>query len=156
MTSELERPAVDQLLRANGTGVLALTNGTGVLALTNGPDAYSFPESFGYDGEALYFQFVYDEDSKKMAFLETTDTASFTVYTTDPPESVIVTGPIEKVPEADRTVAAAVIAENAEIPTLNTDPEKHPRELTFDFYRLLPRELSGRVFRDIASSQTRS
>lgn len=147
MTAELERSKIDQLLRERGTGVLALTNGS---------EAYSIPESFGYDGETLYFQFVYDEDSTKMAFLETTDTASFTVYTTEPAQSVIVTGPIERVPETEQTVAATAVAENAEIPTLNTDPEKHPQELDFTFYRLLPHELSGRKFRDVAPRQPTS
>ena len=144
MTAKLEQSEIDQLLRESGTGVLALTNGS---------EAYSIPESFGYDGEALHFQFVFDEDSKKMAFLETTGTASFTVYTSNPAKSVIVSGPIERVPETEQTVAATAVAENAEIPTLNTDPEIPPQELDLAFYRLVPHDISGRKLQDVASRQ---
>lgn len=74
VTSTVAQSKIDTLLREHGTGVLALANGR---------EAYSIPESFGYDGETLHFQFVFDVDSKKMAFLETTETASFTIYTSD-------------------------------------------------------------------------
>ncbi|MDL0142354.1 pyridoxamine 5'-phosphate oxidase family protein [Halobacterium salinarum] len=57
MTTELSRTESDTLLFESGVGVLALTDGT---------EAYSIPESFGYDGETLYFQFVYTPESKKM------------------------------------------------------------------------------------------
>ncbi|MFN1126855.1 pyridoxamine 5'-phosphate oxidase family protein [Halobacterium salinarum] len=137
MTTELSRAESDTLLRESGVGVLALTNGA---------EAYSIPESFGYAGETLYFQFVYKPDSKKMAFLETTETATFTVYDEQPAQSVLVQGPIEPVPEEDEPKAATAIAENASIPTLNTYPETTLDEIRMDYYRLPPTEITGRQF----------
>ena len=139
MTSKLDRTEADVLLRDAGVGTLALTDGA---------EAYSIPESFGYDGETLYFQFVYTEESKKMAFIETTDRATLTVCTDDPARSVLVQGSVEPVPEDDEIEAAAAIAENATIPTLNVYPETAPGEISMDYYRLRPTEVSGRRFQD--------
>jgi len=143
MTSKLDRTEADVLLRDAGVGTLALTDGT---------EAYSIPESFGYDGETLYFQFVYTEESKKMAFLETTDRATLTVCTEDPARSVLVQGSVEPVPEDDEIEAAAAIAENASIPTLNVYPDAAPEDLSMDYYRLTPAEISGRGFQDGTSA----
>ncbi len=137
MTAELTKEECDTLLYESGVGVLALTDGT---------EAYSIPESFGYDGETLYFQFVYKPDSKKIAFLETTETATLTVYDEQPAQSVLVQGPIEPVPEEDETKAATTIAENASIPTLNIYPEPTLDEVRMDYYRLPPTKITGRQF----------
>lgn len=137
MTTELTNEDCETVLYESGVGVLALTDGT---------EAYSFPESFGYDGETLYFQFVYKPDSKKIAFLDTTETATLTVYDEQPAQSVLVQGPIEPVPEEDEPKAATAIAENAAIPTLNIYPETTPDEVKMDYYRLPPTEITGRQF----------
>ncbi|MFD1643677.1 pyridoxamine 5'-phosphate oxidase family protein [Halohasta litorea] len=137
MATELSREEIDLLLCESGVGVLALTNGS---------EAYSIPESFGYDGETLYFQFVFTSGSKKMALLETTDTASFTVYDEQPAQSVLVQGPVESVPEGNEPKAATAIAENASIPTLNVYPDTPPDEFTMEFYRLRPTAVTGRQF----------
>lgn len=119
---------------------------SGTLSLTDGRDTYAVPESFGYDGEYLYFQPVYGGDSQKMAFIETTDTATFTVWTENPARSVIVRGAIEEVPEEQDVIATNAIAENAELPTLNVIPDQPLEELSMDHYRLRPGEVSGRKF----------
>jgi nitroimidazol reductase NimA-like FMN-containing flavoprotein (pyridoxamine 5'-phosphate oxidase superfamily) len=137
MTTELTQEEIDLLLCESGVGVLALTNGS---------EAYSIPESFGYDGETLYFQFVYTPDSKKMALLETTDTATFTVYDEQPAQSVLAQGPVESVPKENEPKAATAITENASIPTLNVYPDTRPDELTIEFYRLQPTTVTGRHF----------
>jgi nitroimidazol reductase NimA-like FMN-containing flavoprotein (pyridoxamine 5'-phosphate oxidase superfamily) len=137
MTIELSQEDSTSLLYESGVGVLALTNGS---------EAYSIPESFGYDGESLYFQFVHTPDSKKVAFLETTETATFTVYDEHPAQSVLVQGPVEPVPEENKSKAATAIAENASIPTLNVYPETTPDEFTMDYYRLQPTAITGRQF----------
>jgi nitroimidazol reductase NimA-like FMN-containing flavoprotein (pyridoxamine 5'-phosphate oxidase superfamily) len=137
MTTELSQEKTDSLLCETGVGVLALTDGS---------EAYSIPESFGYDGETLYFQFVSTPDSKKMELLETTETASFTVYNEQPPQSVLVQGPVEPVPEGNKPKAATAIAENASIPTLNVYPDTTPDEFTMDYYRLRPTAITGRQF----------
>ncbi|ADD07613.1 FMN-binding domain protein (plasmid) [Natrialba magadii ATCC 43099] len=137
MTTELSQEETDLLLRDLGIGVLALTNGS---------EAYSIPESFGYDGETLYFQFVHTPDSKKMALLETTETATFTVYDEQPTQSVLVQGPVEPIPEGNESKATTAIAENASIPTVNVYPDTTPDEFTIDYYRLRPTAITGRQF----------
>jgi nitroimidazol reductase NimA-like FMN-containing flavoprotein (pyridoxamine 5'-phosphate oxidase superfamily) len=137
MAIELTRNECDTLLREQNIGVLSLANGE---------DTYAIPESFGYNGENLYFQLVYDEDSDKMSFLEMTRKTTFTVYTESPAESVIVQGKIDPVSEDNQTLAATAIAENAVLPSLNVSLDKTPEELMFEFYRLQPESISGRRF----------
>ncbi|WP_178916072.1 pyridoxamine 5'-phosphate oxidase family protein [Natronomonas gomsonensis] len=145
MTTKMSRSAIDELLRAEGAGVLSLTDGA---------ETYAIPESFGYDGTHLYFQFAHEDDSRKMAFLETTDVATFTVFTTDPAESVQARGRIEVVPEAEHATAAAAIAENATVPTMNVIPDTPVDDLSMAFYRLVVDSLSGRVFDDPIKNPT--
>ncbi|WP_096389063.1 pyridoxamine 5'-phosphate oxidase family protein [Halopenitus persicus] len=150
VTVQLEADEIDEILRTAGSGVLSLCNGT---------ETYAVPESFGYDGDVLYFQLVHDDDSEKMAFIETTDAATFTVYDESPAESVIVRGPIETVPEDDRAVAMNAIAENAAIPTLNVSPTAALDDLSMNLYQLRPADVSGRAFgnrRDAAENGRRS
>jgi nitroimidazol reductase NimA-like FMN-containing flavoprotein (pyridoxamine 5'-phosphate oxidase superfamily) len=139
MTEKMGRSDIDTLLRAEGAGVLSLTDGA---------ETYAIPESFGYDGTDLYFQFAYEDDSRKMAFLETTDVATFTVFTTEPAESVQARGRIEAVSESDYDAAAAAIAENATVPTMNVIPDTPVEDLSMTFYRFVVDSLSGRVFED--------
>ena len=145
MTVELTKEEIETLLQESGSGVLALTDGE---------EAYSIPESFGYDGDKLYFQFAYTKDSKKMAFLETTETATLTIYTENPAKSVLVQGPIEAVPEDEEIRATTAIAENASIPTLNVYPETALQELTMDYYQLTPATITGRSFNVFTPSST--
>ncbi|MFA9425591.1 pyridoxamine 5'-phosphate oxidase family protein [Natronorubrum sp. A-ect3] len=133
----LTRDEIDAFLREQGSGVLSLTDGA---------ETYAVPESFGYDGGNLYFQLVSDSDSQKLSFIETTNTATLTAFTDDPPRSVLARGPLEPVPEAAHQRASSAIAANATIPALNVSLETTTDELAFEFYRLVPRELSGRAF----------
>ncbi|SEH66385.1 hypothetical protein SAMN05192561_12424 [Halopenitus malekzadehii] len=139
VTMQLEADEIDEILRTAGSGVLSLCDGT---------ETYAVPESFGYDGDALYFQLVHDDDSEKMAFIETTGTATVTVYSESPAESVVVRGSIEPVPDADHAIAMNAIAENAAIPTLNVSPTAALDDLTIDLYQLRPESVSGRAFGD--------
>lgn len=120
--------------------------GTGVLSLTDGSETYAVPESFGYDGEDLYFQLVLHEASRKQSFIETTDIASVTVYAEQPARSIVVRGDLERLPDEEAHMATAALAENAVIPTLNVIPDAPVAELTFAYYRLTPREITGRKF----------
>ncbi|MUV59143.1 pyridoxamine 5'-phosphate oxidase family protein [Halogeometricum sp. CBA1124] len=135
MVVEMTPSAVDALLTEAGSGVLSLADGA---------ETYAVPESFGYDGDALYFQLVYHETSRKMAFVRATEVATFTVYTDDPAESVLVRGRLERVPDADRAAASAAMADNAEIPALNVYPDTEAEDLSMAFYRLIPETVSGR------------
>ena len=132
----------------NGDEIDALLEeqGAGVLSLAADSDSYAVPESFGYDGEDIYFQFVYDDDSRKRAYMETTELVTFTVFTEEPARSVVVRGRLERVPADDEVLAAAAIAENAEVPTLNVIPDEEMEDLTAEHVRLVPEEVSGRVF----------
>jgi nitroimidazol reductase NimA-like FMN-containing flavoprotein (pyridoxamine 5'-phosphate oxidase superfamily) len=136
-TTRMSRSEIDDFLENRGTGVLSLAYET---------DAYAVPESFGYDGEHLYFQLVYDDDSRKMACIDATDTVTFTAFTQTPPRSVIVRGALEAVSAEDEPLATEVIAENADVPTLNVLPDSQLEDLTTEHYRLVPEELSGRKF----------
>lgn len=120
--------------------------GVGVLSLADGAETYAIPESFGYDGDALYFQFGYDDDSDKMAYITTTAVATFTVHTTDPARSVVARGPIDPVPDSATDRATAALAANATMPNLNVSTDTADADLTFECYRVSPDELSGRVF----------
>lgn len=130
--------------------------GTGTLALTDGAETYAVPESFGYDGDSLYFQLVHAEDSRKMDFIETTGIATFTTSIEDPPQSVVVRGPLEKVREDEKMVATNAIAENAVLPTLNVIPNHSPEDLDMEFYRLTPHERTGRKFGPAVDSNERA
>jgi nitroimidazol reductase NimA-like FMN-containing flavoprotein (pyridoxamine 5'-phosphate oxidase superfamily) len=128
---------VDAVLRSHGVGVLSLADAG---------ETYAVPESFGYDGRDLYFQFVSEPGSQKLAFVRTTDAATLTVFETDPARSVVVRGRVERVPEDERSVAAAAVAANATIPTLNTSPDTPTENLDVSFYRLVPETVTGRRF----------
>jgi len=120
--------------------------GAGVLSLTDGAATYAVPESFGYDGDALYFQFGFDDDSDKMSYLSTTEVATFTAYTAEPARSVVVRGRIDPVPGTEADRATEALASNATIPNLNVSPGADDDDLRFEFYQLSPDELSGRTF----------
>jgi len=145
VTRNLDQSEIETLLEDANAGVLSLTDGT---------ETYAVPESFGYDGEHLYFQFVYDEGSQKMSFIETTEVATFTVFTENPAKSVIVRGRFDPVPDDDEPRATAAITENAEIPALNVLSETAPENLSMTLYRLTPTEVSGRQFEDPISTST--
>ncbi|MFD1632598.1 pyridoxamine 5'-phosphate oxidase family protein [Haloplanus ruber] len=138
MTADaMSRDEIDGALRDTGAGVLSLTDGA---------ETYAVPESFGYDGDAVYFQFMNGADSDKMHFVETTEVATLTAFTQDPARSVIVRGGLCPVADADEPIAMRAIAANATIPTVDVSLDTNPDELTFAFYQLCPDERSGRAF----------
>jgi nitroimidazol reductase NimA-like FMN-containing flavoprotein (pyridoxamine 5'-phosphate oxidase superfamily) len=83
---------------------------TGVLSLARDGDAYGVPLSHYYDGDGLYFRLGVTADSEKRAFWESTGTASYVLYGTDPTDaprelnswSVVVTGRLVELPAAAR------------------------------------------------------
>ncbi|UHQ96083.1 pyridoxamine 5'-phosphate oxidase family protein [Natrinema halophilum] len=64
------------------------------------------PLSFWYDGESrVYFVYVRSTENRKEELSDRADTARFLVYRQDTPfnwTSVLLTGPIENVPESER------------------------------------------------------
>lgn len=93
----------------------------GTLALTRDDEAYGVPVSFGYDGARLFlYLFQFGGESKKLGYSEHTQRASLTVIdaeSRDEWRSVIVTGTLHEVPEAETDQAQAVIDDNAWFPT---------------------------------------
>ncbi|WP_458205676.1 pyridoxamine 5'-phosphate oxidase family protein [Haladaptatus sp. NG-SE-30] len=67
---------------------------TGILSLAQDDDAYAIPVGFHYDGKRLLLRFGVKDDGEKMAFVKTTDTASFVIYDTKSNESwsILMTG----------------------------------------------------------------
>lgn len=122
----------------------------GVLGLADGGEAYTLPISFGFDPELsnLYFMFAFDDESRKRAFLDTTETASFCVVDADLPdawESVIVAGPLEELPENETAAAYAALGETATFPALYTFEEYVDGEsMEQSLYRLRIEEISAR------------
>jgi nitroimidazol reductase NimA-like FMN-containing flavoprotein (pyridoxamine 5'-phosphate oxidase superfamily) len=120
--------------------------GAGVLSLAADADSHAVPASFGYDGDHLFFQFVFDDASRKRSYIEASDLVTFTALTEDPARSVVVRGTLERVPTDEETHAAGAIAETAEIPTLNVIPDAEMTRLTMEHYRLVPEQVTGRKF----------
>lgn len=53
---------------------------TGVLSLADDGDAYGVPLAYHWDGESFLFRLGVHPDSEKLAYIETTERASFLVY----------------------------------------------------------------------------
>lgn len=100
-TSGMDDDAVEQRLRAGGTGVLALAKDS---------DAYAVPVAHYYEDDTLYFRLSKTDDSRKWEYLDTTETATYVVYGTEPSAdaddieswSVHVTGPVRRLSAEDR------------------------------------------------------
>lgn len=78
---------------------------TGVLGLPGEDAPYVIPMSYGFDGDSLYFTYVLGSESRKAALTGDGVTARFLVYRADTAfnwESVLLTGAVEAVPEAER------------------------------------------------------
>lgn len=57
---------------------------TGVLGLCDAGVSYSVPVAHVFDNEQLYFRLGFTPTSKKSQFIETTETASYVVFSTQP------------------------------------------------------------------------
>ena len=119
--------------------------GHGTLSLGNRREMYGVPISFGYDGEKLYMSLLeFGDDSEKMAFVETTDVASLTVYavaTRFDWKSVVVRGEITDVPEEEIEYMDETLDDNAWFPTIfpPSDPMTGVHHVA-----LVPEQMSGR------------
>jgi hypothetical protein len=123
--------------------------GTGVVSFSTGADEppYSLPVSYGYDtvDEAFYLRLAFGPDSDKQEVADDRQPVSFVVHDRNGGRwrSVVVTGRLEEVTEAaiDSDVVQAM--RRIHIPLVDVF-DRHPRELTFRFFRLSPEQLSGR------------
>jgi hypothetical protein len=106
---------IDRFLREQGFGTLALSDDG---------RSYAVPVSFGYDAdrERCYLSLVrFGDESEKLAYVETTAEAALLCYTVESRfawRSVVVRGPLDPVPEADRPHVDEVMDDNAWFPSL--------------------------------------
>ncbi|MFC4357157.1 pyridoxamine 5'-phosphate oxidase family protein [Halobium salinum] len=126
------------------------TGGTGVVSFAPdeaGEAPFSLPVSYGYDAESgdFYFRLATGPDAGKADFVDRRTPVSFVAYETLDGrwESVVATGRLEEVTEAaiDSDVVQAM--RNVEIPLVDVF-DRHPREVEFGFYRLVPEEVTGK------------
>ncbi|MFB6165074.1 MAG: pyridoxamine 5'-phosphate oxidase family protein [Haloarculaceae archaeon] len=78
---------------------------TGTLALADGDDAYAVPMAIHYDGERVLFHVGDRPDSKKMRFIDATETATLVVYEAPTPDeawSVLVEGNLREATPDER------------------------------------------------------
>jgi hypothetical protein len=123
--------------------------GTGVVSVSRGADEapYSLPVSYGYDETdgAFYLRLAFGPDSDKAEVVGGRQPVSLVVYDQrdDGWRSVVVTGRLEEVTEAaiDSDVVQAI--RRVHIPLVDVF-DRHPRELTFRFFRLSADRISGR------------
>lgn len=128
----------DALLGTGGTGVLSF--GT-----DDGAAPHAIPVSYGYDPEegVFYFRLATGADSAKS---EPADRpVTFVVYGTDEGDwhSVVATGRLESADEEGVATESLSGLERVHIPLFDTF-EQPVRAVTFEFFRLVPDELTGR------------
>jgi len=135
----MDDEAVDAFLGSGGTGVLSLST-----ADTTPPHAV--PVSYGYDavGRTLYFRLAVGPDSSKSGLDDRPVT--FVSYGEESGRwhSVVASGRLEGVEHAD--IATETLAGLDRVELSLVDMFGQPtRVVDFEFYRLVPEELAGRV-----------
>jgi uncharacterized protein len=136
-TVEMEADERDELLGRGGVGVLSFS--------TPGDDApHTIPVSYGYDATetTLYFRLTVGADGGKG---ELRDRAvSFVTYgDEDGWRSVVVSGRLEGTTE--ETIATETLEglDRVEIPLVDVF-DRPTRTVSFEFFRLVPGEITGR------------
>lgn len=136
-TVELEVEERDEFLGRGGVGVISLS--------TPGDDApHTIPVSYGYDATeaTFYFRLAVDADGGKG---ELRDRAvSFVTYGDEGGwRSVVASGRLEGTTEEG--IAAETLAglDRVEIPLVDVF-EEPTRTVSFEFFRLVPEEITGR------------
>ncbi|MFB6184553.1 MAG: pyridoxamine 5'-phosphate oxidase family protein [Haloarculaceae archaeon] len=141
-TRGLDETAVAELLGETGHGVLSLAR--------NG-EAYAIPVAYAFDGETFFVRLGMTPDSRKRAFVETTETACLVVYraeSTDAPQalatwSVVATGPLREPTEAERMAFPADELNRRFAPLRIFDEAID--EIDVELYALDPETLTGRT-----------
>lgn len=118
----------------------------GVLGLAAGDEAYAIPVSFTYRPEdtACYFRFGYGPESRKQAFLEATDWATFVVYELGEAgwESVLVEGELTLLSEGEADTELVESINRLRIPYFDVFERPH-EDLEFVIGRLAAASLTG-------------
>lgn len=128
----------DEFLTSGGTGVISFGTGTD-------ESPYSVPLSYGYDATDahFYFRLAVGPDSEKEDVIGRPVT--FVTYdnTDDGWRSVVVTGELDEVAEADIDSEVTRGIQRVDIPLVDLF-ERDSREVTFEFFHLHPAEMTSR------------
>ncbi|WP_254271581.1 pyridoxamine 5'-phosphate oxidase family protein [Haloarcula marina] len=122
--------------------------GVGVLSLSNETDdpPYTVPVSYGYDpeGDVFYFRLAVGPDSSKPELNDRA--ASFVVHREEDERwrSVVADGRLEDAHEESIATDTLDGMDRVEIPLIDIF-DNPTRVVSFEFYRLVPRHLTGRV-----------
>lgn len=135
----LDEEEIDTVLRESGYGFLGLANED---------QPYVIPMSFGYDGDALYFQM--NSQGRKFEFMEGHSTAVFSVLDYDPTtgvyKSILVEGELAAITDNDAGTAFETLAANAQFGT-DLEVWGFPiQQADLMIFKLTPTTISGRVF----------
>lgn len=121
--------------------------GTCVLSLAEDDEPYAIPVSYGYDAseECFYLRLGHSPESEKQAFLQASERARIVVYDQTPEgwKSVVATGVLTELDEADLTAELIAQLSDAELPRFEMWDESK-RELDFTINRLDVETLTGR------------
>jgi len=135
---EMDTNERDDFLGDGGTGVISF-------ATTTDEAPHSIPVSYGYDAleSTFYFRLAVGPDSDKGEVAGRA--VSFVIYGQgeDGWRSVVATGSLEETTEESIATETLAGLDRVHIPLVDVFATP-PREVPFEFYRLVPDELSGR------------
>jgi nitroimidazol reductase NimA-like FMN-containing flavoprotein (pyridoxamine 5'-phosphate oxidase superfamily) len=117
----------------------------GVLSLARGDEAYAVPVSYHWDDRTVFFRLgTEDDDSRKLDFIDATETASFLVYDLEGEDSwsVLATGPLRAIPDPAAAGYDAATMNDRFAPLRMFDETIPDVELVL--YAMDVRELTGR------------
>jgi hypothetical protein len=123
--------------------------GTAVVSFSTTKDhpPYSLPVSYGYDVDSggFYLRLAFGTGSEKSPVVEAGRPLSLVVHdqTEEGWRSVVATGRLEEVTEAAIDSSVVQAMRRVHIPLVDVF-ERHPRELTFRFFKLAVDDVSGR------------
>ncbi|SFG44179.1 hypothetical protein SAMN04488063_2060 [Halopelagius inordinatus] len=126
------------------------SGGTGVLSFGEDRDEapYSLPVSYGYDSGSghFFFRLLVGEEREKREQIEDGRPVSFVTYadTDDGWQSVVAAGSLERIDDENVDPETLDELRRVHIPIVDVY-DRHPRELTFEFFRLDPEEIDGRT-----------
>jgi nitroimidazol reductase NimA-like FMN-containing flavoprotein (pyridoxamine 5'-phosphate oxidase superfamily) len=130
-------------------GSFLARRGHGVLSF-GGDVPYGLPISFGYDvlNNRCIFQLLFDEDSKKAAYLDSSSAVNLVTYewdSADEWQSVVIDGELSAIPDdsPEAVDAAEVFAEFATVVGLSVF-DRPVEDLKSGWYELDIQEMSGR------------
>ena len=135
----MDEEAVATYLGEGGTGVLSLSTDTAT-------PPHAVPVSYGFDPATgtLYFRLAVGPDSAKTALADRPVT--FVTYGEDDDrwQSVVARGHLEDVEASGIETETLTGLDRVEIPLVDMF-DQPTRTVDFEFYRLVPDELTGRV-----------